>query len=88
VNIPTGEKRAAADCRMAAIRYYVCKSGDNWKLCPCGWRPELGKHYANPEVVKFQRMRRMSPGFFFIFMIFFVSAMRSPPVGSKHVTPN
>lgn len=39
------------------FRYFVCKRGGHWKLCPCGWRPELGKHYAIPEHVAYHRKR-------------------------------
>jgi hypothetical protein len=31
------------------FRYWCTpKPPAGWKLCPCGWRPELGVHYANP----------------------------------------
>jgi hypothetical protein len=28
---------------------------EEWKVCPCGWRPELGKHYAKAEHVQWWR---------------------------------
>jgi hypothetical protein len=31
------------------FRYFVCKRGGEWQRCPCGWRPELGVHYALPD---------------------------------------
>ena len=31
--------------------------GHGWKLCPCGWRPDFGKHYARPDHVAYQRQR-------------------------------
>ena len=34
------------------FRYFVCARGAKWTICPCGWRPELGVHYAHPEHVK------------------------------------
>jgi hypothetical protein len=39
------------------FRYFVVARGSEWKLCPCGWRPELGKHYALPDHVEWQRRR-------------------------------
>jgi hypothetical protein len=24
---------------------------EEWEVCPCGWRPELGKHYAPADHV-------------------------------------
>ena len=24
---------------------------EGWLRCPCGWRPDLGVHYANPDYV-------------------------------------
>ena len=29
----------------------------DWKVCPCGWRPDLGTHYAIPEHVKWWRQQ-------------------------------
>ena len=45
------------------FRYFICdgSKGHGWKLCPCGWRPNFGKHYAIPEHVDFQR-RRIAEG--------------------------
>jgi hypothetical protein len=37
------------------FRYFVCRRGGHWTVCPCGWRPELGIHYAIPEHVKWWR---------------------------------
>jgi hypothetical protein len=28
---------------------------DDWEVCPCGWRRELGKHYAKAEHVQWWR---------------------------------
>ena len=41
------------------FRYFVCdgRPGHGWKLCPCGWRPDFGKHYARPDHVAYQRQR-------------------------------
>lgn len=39
------------------FRYFVARRGGKWKRCPCGWRPELGPHYAIPEHVEYQRKR-------------------------------
>jgi hypothetical protein len=41
------------------FRYFVCDGsrGHGWKLCPCGWCPGFGKHYAAPDHVKFHRQR-------------------------------
>jgi hypothetical protein len=41
------------------FRYFICKGGrgHGWEQCPCGWRPDWGKHYAEPEHVKYQRER-------------------------------
>jgi hypothetical protein len=27
----------------------------DWEVCPCGWRPELGKHYAKADHVQWWR---------------------------------
>jgi hypothetical protein len=37
------------------FRYFVTSRSSDWEECPCGWRPELGKHYAEPAHVKYQR---------------------------------
>jgi hypothetical protein len=41
------------------FRYFVCDGspGHGWELCPCGWRPDFGEHYANPGHVEYQRER-------------------------------
>lgn len=41
------------------FRYFVCdgRPGHDWKLCPRGWRPDFGKHYAIPEHVAYHRER-------------------------------
>ena len=41
------------------FRYFVCdgRPGHSWKLCPCGWRPNFGEHYAAPNHVKYHRER-------------------------------
>src|SRR6516162_4599205 len=41
-----------------SFRYFVCVRGDEWKRCPCGWRPELGPHYASPEVVEYVKRKQ------------------------------
>ena len=28
---------------------------EEWEVCPCGWRPELGKHYAKADHVQWWR---------------------------------
>jgi hypothetical protein len=28
---------------------------EEWEVCPCGWRPELGKHYAKAGHVQWWR---------------------------------
>ena len=30
-------------------------ANDQWELCPCGWRRELGKHYAKADHVQWWR---------------------------------
>jgi hypothetical protein len=25
---------------------------EEWEVCPCGWRPELGKHYAKAGIIE------------------------------------
>ena len=37
------------------FRWFCCLRGGGWQVCPCGWRPEWGVHYANPEYVTFIR---------------------------------
>jgi hypothetical protein len=41
------------------FRYFICDGGrgHGWKLCPCGWQPGFGKHYAIPAHVAYQRQR-------------------------------
>ena len=41
------------------FRYFICDGsrGHGWKLCPCGWRPDFGKHYAAPDHVAYHRKR-------------------------------
>jgi hypothetical protein len=53
--------------RLLAIMAYVSNSGavcapagwdpgsEEWEVCPCGWRPELGKHYAKAGHVQWWR---------------------------------
>jgi hypothetical protein len=41
--------------RYNGFRWFSCKAGGDWKVCPCGWRPELGTHYASPDFVKRRR---------------------------------
>lgn len=44
-------------CRTAKIRFrwFVAVPGRPWTKCPCGWRPDLGPHYATAEHVKLWR---------------------------------
>jgi hypothetical protein len=37
------------------FRWFTARAGGDWKVCPCGWRPELGAHYAWAKHVKFWR---------------------------------
>ena len=30
-------------------------ASEEWEVCPCGWRPELGKHYAKAGHVQWWR---------------------------------
>ena len=43
---------------------YWCpqKPPPGWKVCPCGWRPELGVHYASPKDVSWWREIRKKLG--------------------------
>jgi hypothetical protein len=41
-----------------SFRYFVCVRGGGWKCCPCGWRPELGPHYAIPGVVEYVKRKQ------------------------------
>jgi hypothetical protein len=41
---------AAAGCKAAARAW--C---EEWEVCPCGWRPELAKHYAKTGHVQWWR---------------------------------
>jgi hypothetical protein len=36
------------------FRWFVVNGqpGHGWKKCPCGWRPDLGIHYADPSHVE------------------------------------
>ena len=29
-------------------QFWVSPPGDGWSICQCGWRPDLGPHYARP----------------------------------------
>ena len=31
------------------------RSSEEWEVCPCGWRPELRKHYAKANHVQWWR---------------------------------
>jgi hypothetical protein len=44
------------------FRWFTCRAGGDWMLCPCGWRPDLGRHYALPEHVKWARRMRKHLG--------------------------
>ena len=37
------------------FRWFSVKAGGGWKPCPCGWRPDLGRHYAAPGHVRWTR---------------------------------
>src|SRR5262245_10215869 len=34
------------------FRWFTCRKGGHWVECPCGWRPDLGVHYAHPGHVR------------------------------------
>jgi hypothetical protein len=41
------------------FRWFCCRAGSSqWVECPCGWRPDLGVHYANPDHVAWTRRMR------------------------------
>ena len=40
---------------MNGFRWFSIKAGGDWEQCPCGWRSELGPHYAKPDHVKWTR---------------------------------
>jgi hypothetical protein len=48
---------AGAGSGINGFRYFICdgRQGHGWKLCPCGWRSDFGKHYALPDHVAYQR---------------------------------
>ena len=35
---------------------------EEWGVCPCGWRPELGKHYAKADHVQWWREQMKQRG--------------------------
>ena len=37
------------------FRWFCCRAGGDWKVCPCGWRRDLGVHYAEPGHVRWTR---------------------------------
>jgi hypothetical protein len=37
------------------FRWFTARRGGEWRVCPCGWRPELGVHYAQASFVKRRR---------------------------------
>jgi hypothetical protein len=37
-------------------------ASDEWEICPCGWRPELGKHYAKAGHVQWWREQTKERG--------------------------
>jgi hypothetical protein len=38
------------------FRWFRCKAGSrDWEVCPCGWRADLGIHYAEPEHIRWAR---------------------------------
>jgi hypothetical protein len=37
------------------FRWFTCRAGGEWERCPCGWRPDLGPHYASPDHVAWTR---------------------------------
>ena len=37
------------------FRWFTARAGGDWRVCPCGCRPELGKHYAHKDHVKWWR---------------------------------
>jgi hypothetical protein len=42
------------------FRWFVVdgRPGHGWRECPCGWRPDLGAHYADPDHVAWTRRMR------------------------------
>jgi hypothetical protein len=34
------------------FRWFAARPGPDWKVCSCGWRPELGVHHAWGDHVK------------------------------------
>ncbi|HTC78166.1 MAG TPA: hypothetical protein VK657_06080 [Terriglobales bacterium] len=39
-------------------------ASDEWEVCPCGWRHELGKHYAKADHVQWWREQIKERGSF------------------------
>jgi hypothetical protein len=33
---------------VRGFRWFSAVAGGDWEQCPCGWRPDLGTHYALP----------------------------------------
>jgi hypothetical protein len=46
------------------FRWFVVNGqrGHGWKKCPCGWRPDLGIHYAAPPHVEWWKEIRKKLG--------------------------
>jgi hypothetical protein len=42
--------------------FVVQKPARGWRVCPCGWRPDLGVHYALSEHVSWWREIRKKLG--------------------------
>lgn len=40
---------------LNGFRWFICRAGGHWVKCPCGWRPDLGVHYANAGHVEWTR---------------------------------
>ena len=48
---------------LNGFRYFVVRTpAEGWEVCPCGWRPDLGVHYAVAEHVNWWRGLRKRLG--------------------------
>jgi hypothetical protein len=60
---------------------YVLAS-DEWEVCPCGWRPELGKHYAKASHVSGGASKSKSAEVSRLSTVRFVSGSASTATGT------
>ena len=69
----------------------MCASRDpareEWEVCPCGWRPELGKHYAKADHVQWWREQIKERGSLEASTVRFVSASASTAIGTWDDAP-